>query len=223
MESVKLPITKHWLFDFDGTLVDSMPYWSNAMISVLDSHGVKYGEDIIKIITPLGTAGTIKYFQSIGLNSPVSEIGKEISNRLTPLYLNEIGEKKGVRHCLEKMKEEGYHLHVLTASPHLWLDACLKRLGLWEIFENIWSSDDFGMGKSNPQIYVEAAKRIGVSIDEITFLDDNLNADKAAKESGIRVVGVFDLSSADSESEMRKIADGYIYDFTELEKALCQT
>ena len=53
---------KTYLFDFDGTLVDSMPTYAGMMLRILDEHGVKYPDNIIKIITPLGYIGTAKYF-----------------------------------------------------------------------------------------------------------------------------------------------------------------
>lgn len=211
-------MTKHFLFDFDGTLVDSMPYWAGGMVGVLDNHSIPYGDDIISIITPLGGAGTIAYFQKIGLDLPTEVIRKELDDSLTPIYQNIVPEKKGVAHCLREMKKRGHRLHVLTASPHIWLDPCLERLGLADLFDNIWSSDDFGTGKNNPEIYRMVAQRIGASIDEITFLDDNINADKAAKLSGVKVIGVYDESTKDSEQEMRAVTDAYIYNFTELEE-----
>ena len=72
--------TEHWLFDFDGTLVDSMGYWADAMVSMLDKYNIKYGDDIISIITPLGTKGTVKYFQSLGLDSSEEDIRSEMLN-----------------------------------------------------------------------------------------------------------------------------------------------
>ena len=211
-------MTKHFLFDFDGTLVDSMKYWAECMVGVLDNHDVAHGDDIISIITPLGGPGTISYFQKIGLDLSTEDIRKEIDAVLTPVYQNVIPEKLGVRHCLLEMKKRGYGLHVLTASPHIWLDPCLERLGMIDLFDNIWSSDDFGTGKNDPQIYRKVAQRIGTSVEEITFLDDNINADKAAKLSGVKVIGVYDASTKDDERQMRAITDRYIYDFTELEE-----
>ncbi len=211
-------MTKHFLFDFDGTLVDSMPYWCRCMTGVLDNHSVPYGEDIISIITPLGSKGTIEYFQKIGLNLSYDEIALEIHNVLTPMYLDLIPEKLGVRDCLLKMKKLGYKLHVLTASPHIWLDPCLKRLGLYDLFDNVWSCDDFGTGKNNPEIYKSVAKKLGASVEEITFLDDNINADKTAKSSGVKVIGVFDESTKECEAEMREVTDAYIYTFCDLQK-----
>lgn len=211
-------MTKHFLFDFDGTIVDSMKYWSECMVGILDKHAVAHGDDIISIITPLGGAGTISYFQKIGLDLSTDEVRKEMEAVLTPIYQNIIPEKLGVSHCLIEMKKRGYGLHVLTASPHIWLDPCLERLGLTDIFDNIWSTDDFGTGKNDPEIYRMAAQRIGTSVEEITFLDDNVNADRAAKLSGVKVIGVYDDSTKSDESQMRMIADGYIHNFIELEE-----
>ena len=60
---------KTYLFDFDGTLVDSMPFYIGGILSELDKNNCKYGEDIIKIITPLGLFGTAEYFiKTFGLN-----------------------------------------------------------------------------------------------------------------------------------------------------------
>ena len=112
MTDNKKQITKHWLFDFDGTLVDSMPYWSDCMISVLDDHNIAHRDDLINIITPLGTAGTVAYFQKIGLNMPAKEIINEIASKLTPYYLNIIPAKNNVIHCLERMKAAGFKIHV---------------------------------------------------------------------------------------------------------------
>ena len=61
-----------------------------------------------------------------------------------------------------------------------------------------------------------AAERLGTTVDQVLFLDDNLNADKAAKAAGMRVCGVFDESSREYIQEMKEATDYYIYDFTEL-------
>ncbi len=218
MSKNKKRITKHWLFDFDGTLVDSMPYWSTCMISVLDDHNVPHGDDIINIITPLGTAGTIAYFQKLGLDMTAEDIKNEIASKLTPYYLSIIPSKKNVIHCLERMKRENFKLHVLTASPHGWLDPCLKRLGMYDLFDNVWSSDDFGTGKTDPGIYISAAEKIGAEISDVTFLDDNINADNTAKTAGMNVIGVYDETSKHDEDAMRKLNDFYVYNFEELER-----
>ena len=131
-------------------------------------------------------------------------------------YCYHIPAKKNVAAVLKELKRRGASLNVLTASPHITLDACLKRLGLFEMFDNVWSCDDFNTTKADPEIYRMAAQRLGKPVGEILFLDDNLNADTTAKAAGMLVCGVYDDSSAEYAEQMKQVADHYIYDFAEL-------
>ena len=207
---------KTYLFDFDGTLVDSMPTYGGVMKRILDETNTPYGDDIIKIITPLGNLGTAKYYVSIGC--PLSE--KAIVEKMTEYMVKEYSEtvpaKEGVIETLKKMKERGDSLNVLTASSHLTLDPCLKRLGIFDIFDNVWSCDDFETTKADPNIYRLAAQRLGKTVEEIIFVDDNLGADKTAKMAGMVVYGIYDESSAEYTQEIKMATDGYVYNFSEL-------
>ena len=205
-----------YLFDFDGTLVDSMDTYTGVMLSILDKNGIKYEKDIVKIITPLGYLGTANYFLSIGVKSSVLQLVCEMRDSMVYEYSNTIGEKSNVISTLEALKARGDSLNILTASPHATLDPCLKRLGIFSLFDNVWSCDDFETTKANPEIYKMAAEKIGKPVSEIIFLDDNFNAISTAKEAGMRVFGVYDKSSEEYIEEMKKISERYIYDFSEL-------
>ena len=207
---------KAYIFDFDGVLVDSMATYAGCMLRILDENGIPYSSDIIKIITPLGSAGTAKYFKELGLQLPEAEILTTIGKYLYDAYANHIVTKEQVVPTLQQLKAKGIRLNILTAGPHVTLDPCVKRLGIGDLFENIWSCDDFQTGKTDPNIYKMAVQRLGLSTDEVLFLDDNYNADKAAKAAGLTVCGVYDDSSKEYESAIREIADHYIYSLSEL-------
>ena len=205
-----------YLFDFDGTLVDSMPTFAAVMKRVLDESGIPYGDDLIKTVTPLGYGGTADYYIKLGLNMKKEDILSKMHEYAKEDYLYRIEAKKNVISTLHALKEKGASLNVLTASPHAVLDACLRRIGIFELFDNVWSSDDFSAQKSNPEIYRLAAERLGVAVKDILFLDDNLGACLAARAAKARVCGVFDPSSEEYESEMRDRTHFYIRDFSEL-------
>ncbi len=210
-------MTKNYLFDFDGTLVDSMPTYVNLMLRILDDNKVAYGSDLIKIITPLGFIYTAKYFrEKLGMEMPEDDIIALMREYATFEYTNNIPAKSNVIEVCKELKARGCNLNVLTASPHTSLDPCLKRLGIWDLFTNVWSCDDFGTNKADPNIYHLAAEKIGVPVEEVLFLDDNLNADITAKKAGMQVCGVYDDSSKDFVEEMKAVCDRYIYDFSEL-------
>lgn len=180
-----------YLFDFDGTLVDSMPIYADMMLRILDEHQVSYGSDIIKVITPLGYAGAAKLFREMGLRLSQEELVALMQRYAVDAYTHHVPAKAHVVEVLRSLKARGDDLHVLTASPHAALDPCLKRLGILDLFTNVWSCEDFGTTKSDPNIYHMAAQRIGRPVEEIWFLDDNLNADRTAKDAGMRVCGVY--------------------------------
>lgn len=207
---------KHYLFDFDGTLVDSMPTYGALMLRILDENHITYGDDIIKIITPLGLTGAAKYFMGMGLQLSVEEVINTYLQYAVEAYANTIPAKHNVVKVLKALKQRGAGLHVLTASPHETLDPCLKRLGIYAFFDNVWSCDDFNTTKADPEIYRLAAQKIGVDVQDVLFLDDNYNADKTAKEAGMQVCGVYDPSSAEYTAQIREITDYYIADFAEL-------
>lgn len=207
---------KTYLFDFDGTLVDSMPTFCRTMLRVLDENGIKYGDDITRIITPLGYSGTADYFITLGLKLPKEKILSLMHEYAREDYRDRIPAKPDVTEVLTTLKARGCSLNVLTASPHEMLDPCLTRLGIFSLFDNVWSCEDFGRSKADPKIYEMAAERLGRRVEDVIFLDDNLGADKTAKSAGMTVIGVFDESSRESEAELRALTDGYIYNFKEL-------
>ncbi len=208
---------KAYLFDFDGTLVDSMPSYVSVMLRILDENGIKYEKDIIKIITPLGYTGTAEYYiNNLGLPMAKDDAVELMKRYAYDEYAYKIEAKSHVAEVLRELRRSGTSLSVLTASPHRVLDVCLERLGLWDLFDNVWSCDDFGTTKADPNIYKMAAERIGLPVGDILFLDDNFNADKTAASAGMAVCGVYDNSSADYTEEIKAVSDHYIYDFSEL-------
>ena len=207
---------KTYLFDFDGTLVDSMPTYVSVMKRILDENGISYGDDIVKIITPLGYKGTAEYYKTLGVKLSVEEMIATMNRYAVEEYTYNISEKSNMIETVKALKARGDGINVLTASPHTALDPCLKRLGVFELFDNVWSCDDFSTTKADPEIYRMAAERIGLPVGEIIFLDDNLNADKTAKTAGMVVYGVYDDSSAEYVDEMKAVCDRYIYDLSEL-------
>ena len=208
---------KTYLFDFDGTLVDSMPSFIAGVLKVLDEHSIKYNDDIIKIITPLGFLGTAEYFiKEFNLNYGGEELVEIFKANMRDEYFYRIPAKNNVIKTLKALKERGASLNVLTASPHVTLDACLKRLEMFDLFDNVWSCDDFSTTKANPEIYKMVAKKLNKKTSEVLFLDDNIFANQTAKKADMKSCGVFDESSKDMVNEMKEACDFYIFDFNEL-------
>ena len=101
---------KTYLFDFDGTLVDSMPTFISVMLKVLDENGISYAEDIVKVITPLGYKGTAEYYQSLGVSLSVSEIMNRMTAYAEIEYRERILAKSHVIETLRVLNKFGKQL-----------------------------------------------------------------------------------------------------------------
>ncbi len=207
---------KYCLFDLDGTLVDSMHTWAGTMLEILAEENVSYPDDTVRIITPLGYNGTAEYFLKLGVKSTKENLIERMYQKAENAYATKVLAKHCVAKYLDKLVSEGVSCNVLTASPHRVTDVCLKRNGLYDKFDNVWSIDDFNMTKDNPEIYHKAAKRLGCTVDDICFFDDNIIALDAGKKSGMTVVGVHDSFSDDVTDKIKEFVDKYIVTFEEL-------
>lgn len=205
-----------YLFDFDGTLVDSMPTWAGTHINALKRGGIPCPADFVKTITPLGNLNASKYTISLGLDVSLEDYLERLNLDLSDAYLNRIVAKDNALETLNELKARGHSVNVLTASPHKYVDPCLKRNGLYDLFDEVWSIDDFGLTKSEVAIYQQAAERLGVAIDECVMVDDNITAIETSKAAGMHTVAMYDLSAAEFAEQMKQIADLYITDFKQM-------
>ena len=205
---------KVYIFDLDGTLVDSMPTGVGIVLGFLDEKGIPYPDDIVTRLTPLGYKGSAKYIADhLTGGYQVDQIYEYFKAETLRAYGETIPLKAHVKETLERLKAQGCRLNVLTASPQLLTEICMKRLGIYDLFENVWSIDAFGLTKADEEIYLETARRLGVTPQECIMADDNLNVLKTAKKVGMGTVGVYDESSKDVMEEMRRVADKYVIDF----------
>ena len=205
------------LFDFDGTLVDSVPVYTAAEIRILEENGVAYPENVGEIVTPLGYKGTAEYFiNGLGLKMSIDEVMVLFDKYMVQAYSNDVPAKEYVISVLKELKKQGKSLNVLTASPHITVDPCMKRLGITELFDNVWSTDEFGLTKADPELFIRAAQLLNEKPENILHFDDSLEAVRTAKKAGMKTCGVYDSLWAKDTKEIKNVTDYYIDDFSQL-------
>ena len=210
-------MAKVYIFDFDGTVVDSMPAFVQSVTDTLDRYGIPYEkESLVCEITPLGADGTAQYLIDLGIPMTKRELLDVLREHSMGAYLHTIPEKPNARRFLDRIVSEGGRIYMLTANSHIQIDPCLKRLGMFDLFTEIWSCDDLNMKKTDVAIYDKVAEMIGTAKGEILFFDDNPDAIKTAKAAGLLTCGVYDESSREFIDIMKQTADRYIYDLGEL-------
>lgn len=210
-------MSKIYIFDFDGTVVDSMPAFVRSVTDTLDRYGIPYEkEKLVCEITPLGADGTAQYLIDLGIPMTKRELLDVLREHSMGAYLHSIPEKPNAKRFLEALASNGGQIYMLTANSHIQIDPCLKRLGMFDLFTEIWSCDDLNMKKTDVAIYDKVATLIGVKKSDILFFDDNPDAIRTAREAGLHTCGVYDESSRDYIDVMKNTAERYVYDLGEL-------
>ena len=202
---------EHYLFDFDGVLADSMPAWIGIHAGNLRQAGIPVPDDFVETITPLGNVLGIEYLLSLGLKMTPQEYYEMAAQQHVHAYATQVQPKPYVAEALQRLKAQGFALHVLSANSRVCLEDCLNRWQLDRFFDHIWSTDDFGLPKTDPELFRQAAE-----VSQCTMVDDNIRAITTAKEAGLHTVGVYDETSRSTEPAMRQTAERYILDFSEL-------
>lgn len=206
-----------YVFDLDGTLIDSVSRYSAGILKILDDAGITYDDTLIKIITPLGYTKTAEYYiERFGMQDTVENIVAHIEKNLYTEYAENIVLKPTVREYLEKLNSEGAALYVLTASPHLVTDVCLKRNGVYDLFDIVWSLDDFGLTKSDTRVFYKVAELLGCKTGDIHFFDDNMIALENGAEAGCMTYGVYDSQTEEEIEEIRPKLKKFIRSFAEM-------
>lgn len=207
---------KVYVFDLDGTLVDSMPYFTKGILSILDDAGIAYEPELINVVTPLGYTKSAELYVTMGVKDDVDTIVRNIEKKLVVEYSENVKLKTGVGDYLKRLYSEGARLFVLTASPHIVTDICLKNNGVYGLFEQVWSVEDFKMSKSDVAIFHKVAETIGCDVSNVNYFDDNLTAVTNSKKAGYYVYGIKDMQSEYDIEKIKELSDCFVESFEDM-------
>lgn len=205
---------KAYIFDLDGTLLDSMAVWEQIDFDFLSKRGREVPPDYIDTICslsfPEAAAYTIKRFN---LAESVEELLCEWNEMAVDAYGNTVELKPSARAYLLALKKCKVKLGIATSLPAKLYEPVLQHHHIRELFDIICSTDEVVNGKTHPDIFYLAANKLGISPAECMMFEDNLQAVRSAKTAGMVVYGVYDESAKEQWAEITEIADGIVYDF----------
>ena len=205
------------IFDFDGTLFDSMFIWESVGEIYLRSLGKEPKPSLREDVRALSLYQSACYFRK-EYDLPLSEeqIMSGINKTIEHFYINEVMPKPYVTEFLDEMKQKGIPMCIATASDRYQIEAALSRCGMSHYFDAIFTCSEVGCGKDEPVIFRKAMEYFNSDRSSSIIFEDALHAIKTAKNDGFTVVSVFD-NSEKRQDEVRDISDCYIRDFEHTE------
>lgn len=206
------------VFDFDGTLFDSMYVWDSAGENYLRSIGIVPKENPQKYLRTLSIAQSAVYIKdNYAPWLSAAEVKEGLVRTVERFYLEEVKPKAGAAEFLEELHSRGVKMCIATASEKYQVAAALKRCNMDQYFCDIITCSEIGHGKDEPVIFRRAAERLGAEKEGTAVFEDSLYALKTAKSDGFITVGVYDRYEKRQE-EIRVLADFYIESFNKTEQ-----
>lgn len=204
------------IFDVDGTLLDSMPIWTDAGARYLRSIQIEPEADLSAILWDMSIPEGVAYVKEhYDLTLTEEEITAGIIGCVRDFYYKEAPLKAGVIEFLEQLKEKEIPMVIATSSDRSYLKAAFERTGISGYFDRIFTCQEVGAGKTKPVIYQRAADFLDLKPEEIFVFEDVEHAIMTAKRAHFQVAAIYDEASAHLQESIKDLCDVYMKDFTE--------
>ena len=205
------------IFDFDGTLFDSMHVWKGIRYNFINSLGIELTEEDIVAFNGLFLRESLLLaIERFNLSQTYEELLSKLFDYIKGRYLTETEPKNDIIPFLEKLKAKGVKMGIATATGEPALIAVLEKYDMLHYFEPIYSTYTVGASKTEPKVYDVVLQELGTDKATTWVFEDALYAATTAKKAGYNVVGIFDKSEL-NQAELKETVDFYINNYCELD------
>jgi HAD superfamily hydrolase (TIGR01509 family) len=176
--------------DLDGVVIDSEGVWEEVREAFVRRHGGRWPEDTQRRMMGMSTAEWAAFMRSdLAVPLEPDDIARGVIEAMLARYRAELPTLPGARAALARLAER-WPLGLASSSPREVVDAVLSLAGIDDLFRTVVSSDEVAAGKPAPDVYLEAARRLGVAPADVVALEDSTNGIRAAHTAGMAVVAV---------------------------------
>ncbi|WP_133968251.1 HAD family hydrolase [Eubacterium limosum] len=206
------------IFDFDGTLVDSMGLWHSIDHIYLERHNKACPETLPYEIAGKSFTETAEYFKErFELEDSIEDIKAEWVEMSHEEYLNHVHFKPGALHLIRDLYRRCQRIAMATSNNRETTEAFLQKHNVLSYFDILCFTTEVGAGKPNPAVFNQAAQLLSLPPEDCLVFEDTLEGIQAAKAAGMDVIAVADLWQGDHLVKIKNLSDGFIQDFTDLE------
>ena len=212
-----------FIFDVDGTILDSMGIWMNVGELYLKDMGIKAEPNLGEILFEMTMNEGAEYIQKkYNLNLTTEEICTGINNRVYKFYEKEAMPKPKVIDFIEQAYENKIPMTIATSTDRPMIEAAFKRLHMDKYIKKIFTTTEDGYGKDKPDIFIKAMEEMGTTPKQTWLFEDGAYSIETAKQLGIKTIGIYDPASEKDQEKIRNLTNIYIKNWTEHKTLLNQ-
>ena len=177
------------VFDLDGVLVDSDHVWHEVREGLAHERGGRWSDQSEADMSGMSSTEWSRYLHDVvGISDPPEEINAEVVRRMRERYAA-LPLVDGAAEAVRRLGAS-FRLALASSSNRPLIDSVLSHSGLDAYFETTVSSEEVARGKPAPDVFLEAARRLGVSPDRCAAIEDSANGLRAAHVAGMRVIAI---------------------------------
>ena len=204
------------IFDLDGILADSEPWWNEIDSKLLAEYGVIYRGEYHREVLGVSYRLAVEFYKkAFGLSASIEELMRRRGEIATEFFANRVGLFPSTKRTLERLRDMKVRLAIATSSVSASARPFLDRHGLTPFFDGIVTGDEIERGKPDPDIYLRAAKKLGIGADACLVIEDALSGITAGKAAGMRVAAIPDRRFVDAR-DYEKEADYVLGNLSEI-------
>jgi HAD superfamily hydrolase (TIGR01509 family) len=178
------------VFDMDGVLIESEEIWDAVREAYVRERGGRYDDDVQRAMMGMSSHEWSRYLhETAGVADEPEEINAEVVQRMLAAYREQLPLFDGAVDAVRRLAEQ-YPLAVASSSNRPLIDTVLEVAGLRQYFRATVSSEEVARGKPAPDVYLEAARRLGAEPDRCAAIEDSHSGIRSAKSAGMRVVAI---------------------------------
>lgn len=205
-----------FIFDVDGTILDSMSIWMDAGNLYLNSLGIETDENIGEVLFDMTMVEGANYLKNkYHIDLTIEQICEGINDTVYDFYKNKAQLKSGIKEFIILAHKQNIPMTIATSTDRPMIEAALKRLDLYKYFDDIFTTTEVGKGKNHPDIFIRAMEKMHTSSENTWMFEDASYSLETAKKIGIKTVGIYDQSSANCQEQLKKVSDIYINNWSE--------
>jgi HAD superfamily hydrolase (TIGR01509 family) len=186
------------IFDLDGVLADSEPWWNQIDAKLLAGYGVSYRGEYHRNVLGVSYRLAVEFYKNaFHISAPVEELVRRRGEIATDFFANRVGLFASAKTTLEQLREMKLHLAVATSSVSASARPLLGRTGIRSLFSIVITGDEVKQGKPHPDIYLRTAEKLGIPPEGCFVIEDALAGIAAAKAASMRVAAIPDARFVD--------------------------
>jgi HAD superfamily hydrolase (TIGR01509 family) len=177
------------VFDLDGVLVDSEGLFDRTIGRLAADCGGRWDQDAQQATMGMGSAAASAYMHEVlGFRPSAAEVEAELDRRIVASYREHLPAVPGAAGAVRRLAADGLRLGLASSSNRCLIEVVLDALGLTACFEATVSAQEVAEGKPAPDVYLEAARRLGLAPGRCAAVEDSANGIRSARAAGLRIL-----------------------------------